>query len=106
MRPRPDRVLKVLTTAQGTRKELEVPAAFNPEATITAPLGGTAITFPEQSKTLRLEEDSRRLRAGGKTQAQRQGQHGRGSLAQAGRGTKSIETGLHPRGAPAGTGSS
>ena len=64
VRPRPDRVLKVLTTAQGTRKELEVPAAFNPEATITAPLGGTAITFPEQSKTLRLEEDSRRLRAG------------------------------------------
>ena len=64
VRPRPDRVLEVLTTAQGTRKELEVPAAFNPEATITAPLGGTAITFPEQSKTLRLEEDSRRLRAG------------------------------------------
>jgi hypothetical protein len=64
VRPRPDRVLKVLTTAQGTRKELEVPAAFNPQATITAPLGGTAITFPEQSKTLRLEEDSRRLRAG------------------------------------------
>jgi hypothetical protein len=63
VRPRPDRVLKVLTTAQGTRKELEVPAAFNPDAAVTAPLGGSAITFPEQSKTLRLEEDSRVLRA-------------------------------------------
>lgn len=62
--PRQDRVLKVLTTAQGTRKELEVPAAFNPQSPITAPLGGTAITFPEQSKTLRIEEDSRILRAG------------------------------------------
>lgn len=64
VRPRADRVLKVLTTAQGTRKELEVPAAFYPESPITAPLGGTAITFPEQTKTLRLEEDSRLLRAG------------------------------------------
>ena len=64
VRPRQDRVLKVLTTAQGTRKEFEVPAAFNPLSPITAPLGGTAITFPEQSKTLRLEEDSRTLRAG------------------------------------------
>jgi len=61
--PRADRVLKVLVTARGTRKEFEVPAAFNPEATVTAPLGGTAITFPEQTKTLRLEEDSRVLRA-------------------------------------------
>jgi len=64
VRPRQDRVLKVLTTAQGTRKELEVPAAFNPLSPITAPLGGTAITFPEQSKTLRIEEDNRILRAG------------------------------------------
>jgi len=64
VRPRPDRVLKVLTTAQGTRKELEVPAAFNPLSPVTAPLGGTAVTFPEQSQTLRLEEDSRVLRAG------------------------------------------
>ena len=63
VRPRQDRVLKVLTTAQGTRKELEVPAAFNPQSPITAPLGGTAVTLPEQSKTLRLEEDSRVLRA-------------------------------------------
>jgi hypothetical protein len=64
VQPRQDRVLKVLTTAQGTRKEFEVPAAFNPQSPITAPLGGTAITFPEQSKSLRLEEDSRILRAG------------------------------------------
>ncbi len=63
VRPRQDRVLKVLTTAQGVRKELEVPAAFTPLSPITEPLGGTAITFPEQSKTLRLEEDSRILRA-------------------------------------------
>jgi len=64
VQPRADRVLKVLTTAQGIRKEFEVPAAFNPLSPITAALGGTAITFPEQSQTLRLEEDSRTLRAG------------------------------------------
>lgn len=62
--PRQDRVLKVLTTAQGVRKELEVPAAFTPLSPITIPFGGTALTFPEQSKSLRLEEDSRVLRAG------------------------------------------
>jgi ABC-2 type transport system permease protein len=62
VRPRNDRVLKVVSTAQGTRKELAVPAAFNPAAAVTAPLGSAAITFPEQTKSLRLEEDASRLR--------------------------------------------
>ena len=62
VRPRNDRVLKVVTTAQGTRKELQVPAAFNPTAAVTAPLGDAAITFPGQTKSLRIEEDASKLR--------------------------------------------
>jgi hypothetical protein len=59
--PRNDRVLKVVTTAQGSRKEMQVPGIFNPTAPVTAPLGDAAITFPEQTKSLRIEEGPRAL---------------------------------------------
>lgn len=59
---RDDRVLKVLATAQGTRKELAVPAAFNTESAITRSFAGSAIIFPEQSSSLRIEEDQNVLR--------------------------------------------
>ena len=61
--PRSDRILKVLTTAQGPRKELEVEAAFNPNSPITSIFGGQAIILSEQSESLGLETDPARLRA-------------------------------------------
>ncbi|MGI8605433.1 MAG: hypothetical protein ACR2OZ_20865 [Verrucomicrobiales bacterium] len=60
--PRPDRVLKVVKTAQGARKELEVESAFNPYAAVTAKFGGQTVVLGEQSKSLDLEEDAVKLR--------------------------------------------
>lgn len=62
VQPRDDRVLTTVTTAQGTRKETEVLAAFVPDTPITKRLGEVVLNFPEQSQSLRVEENSSKLR--------------------------------------------
>lgn len=60
--PRDDRVLTTLTTAQGTRKETEALAALVPDTPLTKRLGESVLKFPEQSQSLRIEENSSKLR--------------------------------------------
>jgi gliding motility-associatede transport system auxiliary component len=63
VKPRADRVLKVVTTARGPRKEFQIEAAFNPNSPITAKFGGRTLSLGDQSKSLKLEEEPNRLRA-------------------------------------------
>lgn len=62
VQPRDDRVLATVTTAKGTRKETEVLAAFVPDTPVTKRLGEGILKFPEQSQSLRIEENAAKLR--------------------------------------------
>ena len=64
IRPRNDRVLVAAQTPKGPRKVYEVPSIFGPQSPITEKFHDTVVTVPEQSKSLAMEEDAAKLRAG------------------------------------------
>ncbi len=64
IKPRNDRVLIAASTPKGPRKVYEVPSIFGPQSPITEKFRDTVLTVPEQSKSLAMEEDPARLRAG------------------------------------------